>query len=152
MFGVGASFTFTFNSAGTFPYFCEPHAFTMIGSVTVSAVNTPPTVSITSPTNGASFNGPTDLTITANAADPGGSVTQVEFFNGSTSIGVDTSSPYSATANFGLGTHVLTAVATDNLNAASTSAPVNITRFGCQHAAHSVNYQPDKRREFQWPD
>jgi len=125
--GLGASFTFTFNNAGNFPYFCEPHAFTMIGSVTVTAINTPPTVSITSPTNGASFNGPTDITVTATAADAGGSITQVEFFNGSTSIGVDTSSPYSATGTFGLGTHVLTAVARDNLSTASTSAPVSIT-------------------------
>jgi plastocyanin len=126
MVGVGTSFTFTFNNAGTFSYFCGPHPF-MQGSVTVSAVNTAPTVSITSPTNGSSFNGPTDITVTATAEDTGGSIAQVEFFNGSTSIGVDPSSPYSATANFALGTHVLTAVARDNLNTASTSAPVSIT-------------------------
>jgi len=125
--GVGASFTFTFNNPGTFPYFCEPHAFTMLGSVTVSGGNTAPTVSITSPTNGASFEGPTSLTITASAEDTGGSITQVEFFDGSTSIGVDTSNPYSVSANFGLGNHVLTAVATDNLSTTSTSAPVSIT-------------------------
>src|SRR5688572_7320185 len=116
--GVGASFTFTFNNPGNFPYFCEPHAFTMVGSVTVTAVNTPPTVSITSPTNGASFEGPTNLTVTATAEDSGGSIARVEFFNGSTSIGIDTSSPYSVSATFGLGTHVLTAIATDNLNTA----------------------------------
>ncbi len=124
--GQGQTFTHTFNNPGSFPYFCSPHP-DMLGSVTVAGGNTAPTVSITSPTNGASFTGPLDLTVTATAEDGGGSVTQVQFFNGSTSIGVDTSSPYSASANFGLGTHVLTAVATDNLGTSTTSAPVSIT-------------------------
>src|SRR5687768_10642443 len=111
----GQTFTHTFNNPGNFPYFCSPHPSEMLGSVTVTSGNTAPTVSITSPANGASFEGSTNLIVSATAEDPGGSVAQVQFFNGATSIGVDTSSPYNASATFGVGTHVLTAVATDNL-------------------------------------
>src|SRR5579863_8428853 len=43
-------YTFTFNNAGTFNYYCIPHAqYGMVGSVTVNAVATPPTVTISSP-------------------------------------------------------------------------------------------------------
>jgi glucose/arabinose dehydrogenase/plastocyanin len=124
----GQTFTHTFSSAGNFPYFCAPHFDTMIGSVTVSGGgNTAPSVAITNPTNGAVFNGPTNLTVAATATDTNGSVAQVEFFDGTNSLGADTTSPYSVSATFALGSHVLTAIATDNLGSAATSAPVNIT-------------------------
>jgi len=122
----GATFSHTFSSAGSFPYFCGPHFTTMIGSVTVSGGNTPPTVMITSPTGGTSFFGPTNLTIQANATDDG-SVARVQFFDGATSVGFDASSPYSNVTHFAVGNHTLTAVATDNLGVRATSAPVNIT-------------------------
>src|SRR6185503_19560720 len=49
----GQSFSHTFNTAGTFGYFCQPHPF-MTGTITVqgTAAN-PPTVSIASPVNNA---------------------------------------------------------------------------------------------------
>jgi glucose/arabinose dehydrogenase/plastocyanin len=122
----GQSFTHTFTTAGNFPYFCRPHP-DMVATVTVTGGNTAPTVTITSPTNGTIFNSPTNIDVTATAEDTGGSITRVEFFNGSTSLGVDTGSPFSVSANFGVGTHLLTAVATDNVNTRSTSAPVSIT-------------------------
>lgn len=91
-----------------------------------TSVNPPPTVSITSPANNASFTPNTSITITANASD-NGSVTKVEFFNGATKLGEDTSAPYSYTwSNVPAGSYALTAKATDNLNASSTSAVVNI--------------------------
>jgi serine protease len=49
--------------------------------------DTPPSVSITNPADGATVSG--TVTVTANANDDNG-VTQVEFFVGTTSIGVDT--------------------------------------------------------------
>src|SRR5688572_10615079 len=62
-------------------------------AITVKA-NTPPTVSITNPPNGAVFTAPASFTLAATAADPGGSVTNVQFFRDATSLGNDTSSPY----------------------------------------------------------
>jgi len=97
-------------------------------TITVSAANAAPTASITSPADGAIFAWKPTITITATASDPGGSVTRVEFRDGSTVIGQDTSAPYSYTwRNVPPGSHVLTARATDNLGAATTSSPVGIT-------------------------
>ncbi len=90
--------------------------------------NVAPTVSISAPGNGQAFAAGSNISISANAADSDGSIVRVEFFRGSTSLGIDSSAPYSvvwsaATA----GSHALTARATDNGNASTTSAVVNIT-------------------------
>ncbi|NSL87346.1 glycosyl hydrolase family 8 [Chitinophaga solisilvae] len=91
-------------------------------------VNNPPTVSITSPAANASFTAPATVTINATAADSDGTVKKVEFFNGATKLGEDTTSPYSYTwNNVAAGSYSLTAKATDNGNAATTSAAVNIS-------------------------
>lgn len=95
-----------------------------------SMANEPPTVAITDPADGAVFAPPADLTIQAMAMDSDGSVAQVEFFDGANSLGIDTSEPYSAMASLGSGSHALTAVATDNMGASSTSAVVNVSVGG----------------------
>ncbi len=124
----GQTFSHTFTKAGTFPYYCIPHFTSMVGTVTVqAAVNVPPTVSITSPANGATFTSPANVTIQAAASDADGIVVKVGFFNGSASVGTDTASPYSQKLTLYAGTYVLTAAATDNAGATTTSAPVTIT-------------------------
>ena len=97
--------------------------------VTVNApTNQPPTVSITSPANGASYTAPATMTISANAADSNGTVTRVEFYRGSTLIASDTTSPYSVSwSNVAAGGYALTAVAFDNGGASTSSAAVNVT-------------------------
>jgi len=125
---VGQTFSFTFVSAGVYPYFCIPHSFSMTGTVTVQAVaNNPPTVQITSPTNNASFTAPANVTISADADDADGSVAQVEFFDGAVSLGTDAIAPYEVTAELGVGSHQLTAVATDDDGDSTTSTSVTIT-------------------------
>lgn len=89
--------------------------------------NVPPTVSISAPTNGQSFFTPALVTISATASDSDGSVTNVQFFDGATSLGNDNSNPYSIVANLPAGTHNLTAVATDNLGLSTTSDVVTVT-------------------------
>jgi hypothetical protein len=90
--------------------------------------NQPPVVSITSPANNASFTAPAAITISANASDPDGSVTLVEFFNGNTKIGERTSVPYTITwSGVNAGSYSLTARATDNQGASTTSTPVNVS-------------------------
>jgi glucose/arabinose dehydrogenase len=86
----------------------------------------PPTVAITSPTNGASFTAPANVTITATASDSDGSVTNVAFFDGVTFLGQTNNTPYAVTATFAAGSHALTAVATDNAGLSTTSGVVNI--------------------------
>ncbi len=90
--------------------------------------NNPPSVSITSPSNGASFTTGDNITINANASDNDGSVTLVEFYQGSTKLGQDASSPYSYTwSNVPQGNYSLTARATDNGGATTTSSAINIS-------------------------
>lgn len=98
-------------------------------SVTVSAPNVPPTVFITAPASGNSITAGSSVTLQATATDSDGNVTRVEFFAGATKIGEDTSSPYSApwTAPTTAGSISLTAVATDNAGARTTSAVVPVT-------------------------
>jgi hypothetical protein len=70
----------------------------------------------------------TSISITATAADADGTVTKVEFFDGTTKLGEDLSSPYTfAWTNAAAGAHVLTAKATDDQTNVTTSTAVNIT-------------------------
>jgi predicted amidohydrolase/regulation of enolase protein 1 (concanavalin A-like superfamily) len=90
--------------------------------------NVPPTVSVTSPSSGASFAAPATVTIAAAAGDSDGSVAQVEFYRGTTLLGSSTTSPYSFKwNNVAAGSYTLTARAIDDGGAATTSAPVSIT-------------------------
>ncbi len=90
--------------------------------------NQPPSVSLTAPADNATFSAPATITVSANASDSDGTVAKVDFFRGSTLIGTDASSPYSVTwSNVAAGSYSLTAVATDNSGATTTSAPRSIT-------------------------
>jgi glucose/arabinose dehydrogenase/plastocyanin len=122
---TGQVFSHTFPSAGTFPYLCTIHGFG--GTVTVEGGNVPPSVTITNPVDSAILSSSTALTIRASATDTDGSVTNVQFFDGLVSLGNDATSPYSVSASLAIGLHTLTAVASDNLGAKATSAPVNVT-------------------------
>jgi PKD repeat protein len=96
-------------------------------SVVVLPANSPPTVAITSPTKGASFVAPATITIQAAASDSDGTVTNVQFFDGNTFLGNVSSSPYSLSVSLAVGSHALTAIASDNLGATTTTLPVTIT-------------------------
>ncbi len=90
--------------------------------------NRRPTVSITSPSDGAAFTEDDSITIDAVASDSDGTVTKVEFYQDGSKIGEDTTSPYSYTwNNVPVGSYSLTAKATDNEGATRTSDAVNIT-------------------------
>jgi len=113
--------------------------------------NVPPVVRIISPANGSVFHAAINIPIFAYASDADGFVTSVEFFAGATSLGfghpvtavppplppgpvqppilivVPTNYWELTWSNATVGTYALTAVATDNGGASSTSALVNIT-------------------------
>ncbi len=104
------------------------------GFATTSAVvnisittNAPPTVTLTSPADGASFASGANVTLTASAGDDL-AVSKVEFFIGGEKFRTDTTAPYSVVwSNAALGMWTLTTVATDNEGLATTSAPVYVT-------------------------
>jgi plastocyanin len=124
---LNQTFSHTFNSPGTFPYFCVPHRAFQRGTVIVQAsANPPPSISITAPQGGANIAAGIATTITANATD-NGSVTSVQFFDNGNPIGTDTSAPYSVSVTLASGAHTLTARATDNQGASTTSTGVTVT-------------------------
>jgi glucose/arabinose dehydrogenase/plastocyanin len=124
----GQTYSHTFTTSGAFPYFCVFHyGFGMTGTITVKGANLPPTVSIASPTNGASFLSPASLTLQAIATDPDGSVAQVQFFNGSNVLGTATAAPFNLPVTLYPGSNTLIAVATDNQGTSATSGPVSLS-------------------------
>ena len=123
-----ATYSFTFTSAGSYPYVCVIHGFT--GSVTVQAANVPPSVAITAPTNGTVFAAPWTGTIQASVSATGATVSKVDFFAGVTLLGTLTNPPASPSfkvTNLAAGGYTLTAIATDSRGATNTSVGVGIT-------------------------
>jgi hypothetical protein len=143
---------FTWNDAAAGAYTLTAEAIDLAGNSVTSApvditvvTNLPPLVSIVKPRNGATILGPTNVTIVASAFDPDGTVASVQFFEGTNSLGVVTNPPpvwvtslfgvfpirqtsYSLTwSNVPSGTYSLTAEATDNDGAMTTSQPVDIS-------------------------
>jgi subtilisin family serine protease len=96
-----------------------------------AVATTPPTVSLTSPTEGQVFSVPANITLAADASDSDGTVAQVAFYANGDLVGMDTTEPYSVVwTNAPAGSHTLTAIATDNDGATTTSSPVHITVQG----------------------
>jgi hypothetical protein len=90
--------------------------------------NTAPTCVLTSPTNGASFIVPVDITLAANANDSDGSIARVEFYNGDILLGMATNAPFTFVwPNAPVGSHTLVAKARDNGLAVTPSASLSIT-------------------------
>ncbi|MEE9574688.1 MAG: S8 family serine peptidase, partial [Gammaproteobacteria bacterium] len=110
-------------------------AWTQYGRLNLQAAltgggsNIPPSVQITLPLAGSPFYEGDNIIIEANATDSDGTISQVEFFQGAESLGIDdTGNPYQVTWNNVLaGSYSLTAVATDDSGATTTSDVVLIT-------------------------
>ena len=90
----------------------------------IGPANQAPSVALSAVANGTVGSA---MTLTATATDSDGSVTRVEFFDGTASLNVDTAAPFTfswtpSTA----GTHALTAVATDDQGATTRSAAVSV--------------------------
>ena len=89
-----------------------------------------PTVSLTEPATDATFAAPANITMHAAALDADGTVTKVEFFQGTAKLGEDLEAPYSFTwSGVPPGTYSLTAKAVDNdgLTSSSTTVTVNVS-------------------------
>jgi hypothetical protein len=103
-------------------------------------VNQPPIISISSPVKSTGFTTPATITIDASASDPDGTVTKVEFYNGTTKLGERATAPWSFTwKDVREGSYSITAAATDNSNARSTSEPVTVV---VEKAAQAINQLP----------
>jgi uncharacterized protein (DUF2141 family) len=138
--------TFTIGSTiliglGVSSHVAGTNATATFDNVTVTPASlVPPTVSLTSPADGATYAAPASIPLAANASDSDGTVTQVQFFAGSTLLGTDTSSPYTLTwSSVPAGSYTLTAVATDNDGQTTTSSPVTVTVNTSSNAPPTVS-------------
>ncbi len=99
-----------------------------MGAYEYQTPNTAPTVGLTSPVNGASYRTPASFTMNAVATDADGTVTKVEYYAGDTLLGTVNSPPFAFSLNgLQVGTHQLTAAATDNRGARTVSTPIIVT-------------------------
>ena len=100
---------------------------TSVNDTLYVAANQAPSVTITAPSNGASYITGDVVSIAATASDVDGTVANVEFFVDGVSVGVDNSSPFTSSYTSTLGSHTITAVATDDRGAKTTSSSVSIS-------------------------
>lgn len=91
------------------------------------AFNIPPAIALQAPQNDSYSNFGAPITISATASDDTG-VTKVEFFDNGQFISEDATSPYTAAISApSMGSHVITARATDTQGASTSSAAVRVT-------------------------
>ncbi len=87
--------------------------------------NRHPVVRISNPIKGNVFEDLSTITLDATASDPDGVVSKVEFYNGTTKLVEMDAEPYSFTwKDVVAGNYSITAVATDNMNDTTISAPI----------------------------
>lgn len=121
VYNTGYTYSRTFTSPGSFPYYCTIHFF--YGTINVQAVSVPPTVTITNPPDGTVLAAPATLTLTATAADADGRSPGVEFFQGATSLDTILEVPYSTVvSNLAAGDYTFSAVATDDNDLMATNS------------------------------
>jgi Bacterial Ig domain/Secretion system C-terminal sorting domain len=139
LLGTSTTAPYTYNwtnvSAGT--YTITAKAYDNLNAVTASSVvmitvrgggtNTPPIVDMVFPSNNANFTAPANVLLAVYATDSDGTISKVEFYNGTTLLGTSTTSPYAYVwTNVSAGTYTLTAKAYDNLGAVTTSTAATI--------------------------
>ena len=91
--------------------------------------NLQPTISMTFPHTDNSYSNisPANITLVANAEDPDGAITKIEFNSGGSVLGETATYPYTfAWQNLAAGTYTVSATATDDLGARTTSKRVTL--------------------------
>lgn len=127
-------YTYSWVNVAVGTYKLTAKAYDNAGGVTTSAIvnvqvkaNVAPTVTLTAPANNASYTAPATIAMTATAADSDGTIGTVDFYQGTTKLGSDTTAPYAFTwGNVAGGTYTLAAKAIDDKGAVTTSATITV--------------------------
>ncbi|MES2296810.1 MAG: Ig-like domain-containing protein [Pseudomonadota bacterium] len=130
---TSAPYTTTWSNVAKGSYSITAKATDNLGVTTTSAPvlvtvgsNAAPTITLANGTPAGAI-APATVNLTATANDGDGSIAQVEFFNGLALIGRSTSAPFTFNwNNVDAGSYNITAKATDNLGASTTSAPLSV--------------------------
>ncbi len=100
-------------------------------SVTVANPTLVTTVALTSPVTGATYTAPATISLSAGVTANGHAITKVQFYNGATLLGEDTSSPYAFTwSSVVAGSYSLMARAVYDAGSTVSSSPININVTG----------------------
>lgn len=115
------------------------------------ADGTPPTVSITSPANGATISG--SVVVSANASD-NVAVTRVEIYLDSNLIATLPSSPYQTSLNtlsYSNASHTIKAKAYDSSQSTETTISITINNIGGDTEAPSIIINQPAGNPYSWP-
>ncbi|MEF8712696.1 MAG: Ig-like domain-containing protein [Accumulibacter sp.] len=125
-----------------------------LGNFTITASNTPPTVSLTAPADGAVYSLPVTISVsaTADGVEVNTPITRVDFYQGTTLIGGSTARPYTlfwtpTTA----GSYPLTAQATDSAGGVTTSPARTVTVQAANQAPNVSLTSPLANQSFTAP-
>jgi hypothetical protein len=136
-----APYTYAWKNVGAGSFSLTAQLVYDIGStlnsapVNVTVTNPAPTVALTSPSNGASYKAPATINLAASVTANGHTITQVQYYNGSTLLGA-AAAPYGYTwSNVGAGSYTLTARLIYDTGSALNSSPVNVT-VSSRHGRH----------------
>ncbi|WP_460675351.1 glycoside hydrolase family 48 protein, partial [Lentzea nigeriaca] len=98
-----------------------------VNGVACTGPNRSPSVALAAPAAGSTYTLPATIPLAATAQDADGTVAKVDFYAGDQLIATDSSAPFTGSwTSAPAGDHSITARATDNRGAATTSAPVMV--------------------------
>jgi sulfur relay (sulfurtransferase) complex TusBCD TusD component (DsrE family) len=160
---TSAPYSFTWSNVSSGSYTLTARVVYDAGSTVASSLanvtvaNPAPTVALTAPSNGAGYTAPATINLAASVTTNGHSITKVQFYNGATLLGEDTSAPYSFTwNNVGSGNYSLTAgvvydsgstVASSSVDIAIASVTVVVTLWPSTAVPGVVDGGPDSAVE-----
>ena len=97
------------------------------GTSFVLTVNPLPAIALTAPVNGANYTAPATIELGAGVTANGNPITKVQFYQGTTLLGEDTTAPYSITwSNVGAGSYSLSARAVYGAGNTIASSSVSV--------------------------
>src|SRR5690606_17768598 len=97
---ASAPYSFSWSNVGAGNYNLRAQVVYGSGSVvssssaSVSVGNLPPTIALTAPSNGSSYETPATINLTASVIAHGNPISKVQFYNGTMMLGEDASAPY----------------------------------------------------------
>ncbi len=141
------NYTVTVSVDGNVANTAQVYSLILSGGTTVAG-NPPPSVTLTAPASGLTTLANQTIAVSANASDTVagggvGGVASVEFFAGATSLGADSTAPYSVNWVPQMpGVYTVTAVATDTEGASSTSGGSDVTVLSGSGAPQISSFSP----------
>jgi sulfur relay (sulfurtransferase) complex TusBCD TusD component (DsrE family) len=134
---ASAPYTFTWSNVGSGSYTLTARLVYDSGStldsssVSVTVTGAGPAITLTSPSDGTSYQAPASFDLAASVTANGHTITKVQFYNGSSLLGESASAPYTFTwDNVGPGSYTLTARLVYDSGSTLDSSPVSVTVTG----------------------